>query len=192
MVKIIIRGVPDRQEYIDYLNRVLPEAEWCIDNRFNVEPDRRVRHMKNFIDALMMASDIPCVHMEEDVIITNDFINKLNFTINQRPNELIQFFSMRGDDIKKGSRYDNNYIMNQCFYLPAGYGKQIAEYYKSWGKLEELPSGSDLMINDWLKSRKEKYWIHVPSLVEHRVTMSMIDKRRPRKRQSKTFIDPIL
>jgi len=192
MVKIIIRGVPDRQEYIDYLNRVLPEAVWCMDTRFYTEPDSKIRHMKNFIDALMMGADIPCVHMEEDIIITKDFINKLNNVITQRPNELIQFFSMRGDDIKKGSRYDNNYIMNQCFYLPAGYGRQISEYYTRWDRLAELPSGSDLMINDWLKTRKEKYWIHVPSLVEHRVTRSMIEKRRPQRRQSKTFIDPVL
>lgn len=192
MVKIIIRGVPDRQEYIDYLNRVLPEAVWCMDTRFYTEPDSKIRHMKNFIDALMMGADIPCVHMEEDIIITKDFINKLNNVITQRPNELIQFFSMRGDDINKGSRYDNNYIMNQCFYLPAGYGRQIAEYYTRWDRLAELPSGSDLMINDWLKTRKEKYWIHVPSLVEHRVTRSMIEKRRPQRRQSKTFIDPVL
>jgi hypothetical protein len=192
MVKIIIRGVPDRQEYIDYLNRVLPEAVWCMDTRFYTEPDSKIRHMKNFIDALMMGADTPCVHMEEDIIITKDFINKLNNVITQRPNELIQFFSMRGDDIKKGSRYDNNYIMNQCFYLPAGYGRHIAEYYTRWDRLAELPSGSDLMINDWLKTRKEKYWIHVPSLVEHRVTRSMIEKRRPQRRQSKTFIDPVL
>ena len=193
MVRMIIRGVPDRTEYINYLKRVLPQAEWCIDKRYNDGSiSNLVKHMLNFIDALILAGDEPCLHLEEDIILTDDFINKINLVIGQRPNELIQFFSMRKADIKIGSRYDNNYMMNQCFYLPAGYSKLIANYYNIWDKKNKFPSGSDIMINDWLKTRKEKYWISVPSLVEHRVTKSMIDKRRSSKRQSKTFINPIL
>lgn len=48
-------------------------------------------------------------------------------------------------------------------------------------------SGLDLMVADWLKGRREKYWIHVPSLVQHRTLPSLIDSRRSTKRQSQTF-----
>jgi len=162
MVKIIIRSVPDRIEYINYLKRVLPEAEWCMDKRYNLNIDNKLKSMLNFIDALLMSGDEPCIHLEEDIIITKDFINKINSVINQRPNELIQFFSMRKADVEIGSRYDNNFMMNQCFYLPIGYGKLIANFYDTWNKKIDLPSGYDIMMNDWLKSRKEKYWISVP------------------------------
>lgn len=192
MVRMIIRGVPDRTEHINYLKRVLPEAEWCMDKRYHLDIDNKIKSTLNFIDALMIAGNEPCLHLEEDVIITNNFVEKINKAISERPNELIQFFSMRKADIEIGSRYDNNFMMNQCFYLPSGYGLLIAQYYNTWHRKDEFPGGYDMMMNDWLKTRKEKYWIHVPSLVEHRVAQSVADKRRSKNRQSKTFIDPVL
>ena len=78
-------------------------------------------------------------------------------------------------------------MMNQCFYLPELYSKSIYEYYTTWDKKEEHPTGYDILIADFLKSRKEKYWIHVPSLVQHRKVKSIINSRRGNNRQSKTF-----
>jgi len=193
MVRMIVRGVPDRIEYINYLKRVLPEAEFCIDKRYEDKTmSPKIKCALNFLDALMMAPNEPCIHMEEDIIITEDFLDKINYEISKRPNEVIQFFSMRKKDIEVGSRYDNNFIAALCFYVPAGYGKEMAEFYWKWDKLHIMPSGFDIMICDWLNKRKEKYWIHIPSLVEHRVSKSVIDSRRSSKRQSKTFVNPVL
>jgi len=182
-VKIIIRAVPERTEFIKYLRTNLPNAEWCFDKTRNA--------MDTFLDAMRMAGDDPCVHMEEDIILTQNFMTKLIGAVHERPNEVIQFFSMRKDDLTKGSRYDNNYLMNQCFYLPAGYSTAIHDYYQFWEDKEKHPTGTDSMICDYLKAGKEKYWIHVPSLVDHRVAKSMIDPRRSSKRQSLTFKDPV-
>jgi hypothetical protein len=183
-MKIIIRSVKDRTEFISYLQKNLPEAQWCFDKNHNA--------MDTFLDAMQMAGESPCVHMEEDIILTINFKEKLLAEIAKRPDEIIQFFSMRKDDLIIGSRYDRSYMMNQCFYLPAGYSQLIYNFYKTWDKKLEHPTGTDIMINDFLKSRKESYWIHVPNLVEHRIAKSMIDSRRSSKRQSKTFKDPIL
>ena len=60
--------------------------------------------------------------------------------------------------------------------------KYIAENYPI--VMPGFPNASDEDL------RKLAYWIHVPSLVQHRVAVSMIDSRRSSKRQSKTFIDP--
>jgi hypothetical protein len=40
---------------------------------------------------------------------------------------------------------------------------------------------------DWLATRGERYWLHVPSLVQHRVVPSVINRRRSSRRQSVTF-----
>ena len=138
-----------------------------------------------------MAGDDPCVHMEEDVILTQDFKAKIEAAIAERPHEAIQFFSMRKADVEVGSRYDNTFTGNLCFYLPAGYSRYVRDYHNEWpDRLVDL-NGYDLMMRAWLKSRKERYWVHIPSLVEHRVAKSVIDPRRSSKRQSFTFEDPV-
>ena len=184
-MRIIIKGMKERQPFIDYLRKYLPQAEWCMDEKND--------HMDTFLRALRMAGDEPCVHLEDDIILTENFYEKLTTAIKERPNNFIQFFSMRKADLEVGSRWDRSYLMNQCIYLPATYSNLIADFYEVWDKKIEHSSGSDLMINDWLKSRKEKYWIHIPNLVDHRISKSMIDKRRAStNRQSKTFERPVL
>lgn len=185
MVRIIIKAVPSRREFIDYLKINLPEAEFCMDQQQCA--------FDTFLRSLEMAGNEPCVHMEEDVIITKGFVKKIRAAINQKPFNLIQFFSMRKKDITEGSRWDNNYLMNQCFYAPPTYSKQLRQFYDVWAphKREQHPNGTDQMICDFLKSKKEKYWIHCPSLVDHRIARSAIDPRRSSKRQSLTFMDGV-
>jgi len=181
MTRLIIRAVPTRPDYIAYLEQRIPRAEWCMDETRNA--------MDTFLKALGMAGDGPAVHMEEDILLTQEFEAKLEAAIAERPGSLIQFFSMRGKDVTIGSRWDRSYMMNQCFYLPAGYSAMLREYWRRWDRKTEHPTGSDTMLNDWLHSRKEAYWIHCPSLVDHRVCQSQIDPRRSSKRQSKTFTE---
>ncbi len=47
------------------------------------------------------------------------------------------------------------------------------------------------MVADFLKERHMRYYIHVPSLVEHRIGKSLIDPRRSSRRQSLTFRDGV-
>lgn len=169
----------DRAPYIDYLTQQLPLAEWCFDQKRNA--------MDTFLRALEMAGQDAVVHMEDDTILSNGFMPRLKAAIAENPNKVIQFFSMRKADLTIGSRLDGSFMMGQCFYLPAGYSAAIRAYYPTWHNREKHPTGLDTMIADWLKSRREKYWIHVPSLVDHRDCKSLIDRRRSTKRQSLTF-----
>ena len=185
-MRIIIKAVRERKDFIDYLKKNLPNAEWCYDEKKDA--------MDTFLRSLDLAKNDACIHMEEDILLTKNFENKIKKVITQKPFNLIQFFSMRKADTEIGSRWDNNFLMNQCFYAPPNYSKLMLSYYPLWAKekLENHPNGTDLMVGDWLKSRKEKYWISVPSLVQHRISVSMIDKRRgSTNRQSKTFVDEI-
>ncbi len=181
--RIIIKAVPERQEYIDYLKVNLPEAEFCMDER--KDP------FDTFIRAFKMAGEDECVHMEEDVILTKNFYDKLSFCISQNPFNIIQFFSMRKADQRIGSRWDNNFIANLCTYYPYQYSYFLSEYYEHWAKTKngvENPTGTDTMVADWIKLKKLKYWIHVPNLVDHRIGKSTIDPRRgTTNRRSLTF-----
>jgi hypothetical protein len=185
VTRIIIRAVPERKEFIDYLRRNLPNAEWCVDDG----PNRNA--YDNFMRALAMAGDDPCVHMEEDVILTKDFWSKISQIISSNPDRVTQFFSMRSADLTTGSRWDNNFISTLCFYMP-GMNGEIMSYGKSWAGKAKDPTGFDLMVRDYLKSKKLRYWINIPSLVEHRIAKSVIDPRRSSKRQSRTFAEPML
>lgn len=178
-MRIIIRAVRERAEFIAYLQRELPSAEWCFDERRDA--------MDTFLRALNMAGDDPVVHMEEDVILCKGFLEKLEREIAARPENVVQFFSMRKADLEIGSRWDNNFLAALCFYLPAGYSRQILSFYDVWPRKAEHPTGLDLTVCDWLKARKEKYWIHVPNLVDHRIAKSAINPKRSTKRQSLTF-----
>lgn len=196
MTRIIIRAVPAwastrRRQSQKYLERLLPEAEWCIDSRYT-DPTLtgKQKSTLTFLAALRMAGDDPCVHMEDDVILTVDFRQKLEAVIEARPASIIQFFSMRKADREVGSRWDNAFMMNQCFYLPAGYSRLLADFHPTWERRIECPGGYDIMMQDWMRQRKERYWIHVPSLVEHREERSIAEPKRSPKRQSLTFEDP--
>lgn len=183
-MRYIIRAMTARQNCIDYLKKHLPEAEYLIDSGTSRE---------SFQKALALAGTDAVVQMEEDIWLTQNFKEKIESVIKEHPNEVIQFFSMRQADIDIGSRYEpgRTFMMNQCFYLPAGYSKEILEYFPRWPGLGIYVSANDIMIADFLKERKEKYFLHVPSLVDHRIGRSLINPRRPTKRTAKIFYDGV-
>jgi len=186
MTRIIVRAMPERAADVAYLRERLPDAEFCFDRTQNAKD--------TFLAALAMAGAEPCVHMEEDVILTRDFRAKLAAALAAHPDVLIQFFSMRKADLTVGSRWEpgRTFMMNQCFYLPAGYSAALLAYAATWPGWATDPTGYDLLLAAWLQEHKLRYWLHVPSLVQHRVERSLINPRRSSRRQSLTFTEPWL
>jgi hypothetical protein len=182
MTRIIVKACGGREENQAYLQRHLPDLEWC--------RDRHRDAWETFVRALEMAGRDACVHMEDDVILTQGFRDKVEAEIAARPDRVLQFFSMRGDDKKVGSRFDRTFIANLCTYYPPDYSRKLAGYAPVWPDRDLHPTGTDLMVRDWLRARKELYWIVVPNLVDHRVGQSLINPRRSSRRQSLTFRDP--
>lgn len=179
MTRVIIRAVKERQPYLDYLLDELPDAEVCYDTTRNA--------MNTFLDAVDLAGKDGVLYLEDDVILADQFRNRVESAISEMPQNVIQFFSMRKADLEIGSRWDNNFLMAQCFYFPPGLSAELAKYAKTWAGYSEHPTGLDTMICDFLRALKLKYWIHIPNLVDHRVGKSIIDPRRSSKRVSKTF-----
>ena len=182
MTRIIIRAVLNagRDEMIDYLKHKLPYAEFCYDRYRNCQ--------ETFIRANEAAGDDAVIHMEDDVILTVQFREKIEAAIAERPNDVIQFFSRQAADLAKGSRYIYKFIMGQCYYLPPGMSRKVAEFAKTWPHWEKHPGGIDYMIDDLRKQEKFRIWCHVPSLVQHRISPSLLSTRAM-KRQSQSFQD---
>lgn len=139
--------------------------------------------------ALAQAYGSGAVHLEDDIILCKDFYNKITKIINEHPNDVIQFFSMRKDDLTIGTRYilGSKFLMGQCFYIPESLSKDLYIYSYNWERIKEHPTGLDTMISDFLKLYKISYLNIVPNLVNHKCLKSRIDPRRSSKRQSLTF-----
>lgn len=180
-LRFLVRAVDERAKYVGRMCWALPELEvlWA-DGR---------DAMDTYLDAICRYPDEHVVHLEDDVILTVDFVSKLRRALVGHEGEVVQFFSMRRKDLEVGSRYDRTFMMTQCFHLPPGYGPEVEAFSRTWPNIRSDRGGIDMVLRDWLKSRKEPYWLHVPSLVEHRDLPSAISPRST-KRQSFTFQDP--
>jgi hypothetical protein len=177
-----VRG--KRLECIAYLQNNLVGAEWCFD-QINSGWDTMIR-------AFEMAGGSAAVHFEDDAVLCDWFSEKLEAAITERPNTIIQFFSMRPEDLTVGSRWDDQFMNCQCFYVPAGLNGPLAEYMRSADpvndkRIAKCKDPSDWAIRQWMRDRRMRYWIHVPNLVDHAVTVSLINPKRARARQSLTF-----
>tara|TARA_R110000822_G_scaffold24746_1_gene75144 strand:- start:1368 stop:1931 length:564 start_codon:yes stop_codon:yes gene_type:complete len=184
-MRYILRTCKGRESYVDYIAKQIPSVEICFDDRGGA--------MWNFIKSLEITGDDPVVNIEDDIVITKNFQEKAMAVINEKPDSVIQFFSMRKADKTIGSRWDSgaSYLMAQCTYFPSKVSKGLLAYSKKYDRIDHKSQPLDSMVADYLKKTKQRYWIHCPSLVDHRVGVSMIDSRRAKtNRQSFTFEDP--
>jgi len=143
-----------------------------------------------FRKVLAAVGEGPAVVLEDDVILAEHWRERVEAAVAEHPDVVIQFFSMRKADSEIGSRWEpgRSFLMNQCYYLPAGAAVELLAYTEDWStKRPEHPTGYDVAMASWMKDTGQKYWLHVPSLVQHEDWQSMINPRRPRNRQSQTF-----
>lgn len=122
-------------------------------------------------------------HLEDDVILAPDFTIRAMALIDMHGEMIIRGF---GTGHHHGLMAASSYLSNLCVWLPRGYGPAIAEFARTWNRLEEHPTGFDLVIRDWLVSRRERYWLEMPSLVQHHAGPSLLGARS-RYRTSPTF-----
>jgi len=182
MTRVIVRAVPWRTEGIQYLRERLPNAEFAMDEARNA--------MDTFVKAMRLNDRDPCVHLEDDALLCDGFMEKAQAVIDQRPDAVIQFFSRRKDDVVTGSRWDRHFSCTVAYYQPRHFAADILEYLPEWMRANpQHPTGFDITINDLLRMRKQPHWIQVPNLADHRVQVSAISSRRARARVSNTFKD---
>lgn len=157
----------------------------------NLQISLDIKHdaMGNFLNSMRM-TDKPCVHIEDDIELCDNFVEKITAAVNEYPNYIINFFSLRKEDYEIGKPHfvaGSRFMMNQCFYIPAGVGQQIADYYEQWVRKHEHPTGYDLLMADFMKDNKMRYVQWFPHLVNHIECKSLINPKRSSKRTDKNF-----
>ena len=198
---MIVQAVRDRAEMVEYLQERLPDLEVCWDTQGDA--------MMTFLAALRMSGDGPTLHLEDDVLLTEGFLGKVRAGIEvarkegeriSHPHPLVQFFSMRKADMGTGSRWDRRFLANCCWYAPPGFDRELLAFFPTWaprnatGRHSTMTysgrcAGTDTMVQAFLRERREPYWIHCPSLVQHRIGRSAVGPRSG-NRQSASFRDP--
>lgn len=186
-MRYVLCTTPGREAFRDYLVGRLHDLIVITD---------KVRSAREtFREALATADSEPTVFLQDDIILTRAFRSKVEQRIAQYGHDKVhQFFSMRRADRTVGTRREpgRTFMMAQCFYLPAGYARNALAFSYVWPGLQKHKAAIDTMLADLMKARRDHYWLHVPSLVQHRPCVSMIDPRRSRGRKSITFEDPDL
>lgn len=180
-MRYIMRTCIGREEYAAYMRGTI---DGLIELR-----DVKKDPVGNFVSALEAAGNYPCVHLEDDAILTDNFAAKAESIISDRPDMVCQFFSMRKADTEVGSRIEkgSTFIATLCFYVPAGMNRGLRAFFPKWDRWHEHPTGYDLTVADFLKKTKQDYYIHCPNLADHRVGKSAIAARRSSRRVSQTF-----
>ena len=77
--------------------------------------------------------------------------------------------------------------MNQCVYYPEGMSRDLLDYSEAWFEAGNGKIATDDLVALYLRNRGMDYYLHVPSLVDHRVGKSVSNPRRSSRRQSLTF-----
>ena len=173
-MKFVVQHVPgERKHLLSAILGILPDT---------LVVECRGNPMETFKRSLI--SDAHW-HFEDDIILAPDFADRSKRLVNDHPNMVIRAF---GIDNKNGLMPASTYLFNQAVFLPQGYGDMIAKFIDKWQRISEHPTGFDLVIRDWLVSRREKYWLESPSLVQHAQVKSLLGARST-KRQSKSFAE---
>jgi hypothetical protein len=184
MTRVITTAVQERAAIIPYLQQHITDLKvvWDIDRNA----------MHSFIRACHAANGDAVIRTEDDILLTVDFREKAEAVIDVHGDTPIQFFSRSPKELVRKSRMKpgSTFLWNQCFYLPAGMSEQIANHLPDWDQRVRHPTGYDLLMADYFRRNKINYWLSLPPLVQHLPGVSAIDRRRPRRRLSETFLDP--
>ena len=176
MTKIIIQATPKRKAYVDGLIQQLSDVKVVYDDGKGP--------MDTFLESLIEEAHI---HLEDDVILCEDFEVKAQQYIDAQPNNIINFFRM-GKNMERCCSA-STFSSTVGFYLPNNYGFRIKEFYGVWSKSEEgqkNPTGFDTLIRRYAIVQGLKYVMAIPNLVDHRQGPSELGPRNSNRR-SHTF-----
>ncbi len=185
MTRVIIRAVP-----------------WNIERAANARALKRATGGRivwdtthdaydTFLAALRFAAPGPAIHLEDDILLTSDWGRKVQEVIASHADEVVQFFSRRQADLTVGSRHcpGRDFLWATCFYVPGRLCQPMIDYCAHWeGRRPPPTTELDTSIGAFLADAREDYWLHVPSLVQHRRWKSVVRPGRSTHRQSATFV----
>lgn len=157
---------------------------------YNLEYEKLIdlehKPVKSFIDQLKYISQWDSVLLEDDLILCEDFKNKIENVIKQNPNKIINFFTRPNEWFTTHECMIFSY--NQCTYYPKGIGNIIAsEMLNIQTNNKSLPY--DLLESKALGELGISHIQYRPCLVQHIDNNSLIQGFTLNDRRSPYFID---
>ena len=175
----VIRAVEERKVFVEEIKKQIPESVVYYDT----ERDP----MKSYLYVCEhIIKGQPAVLMEDDIILTSNFKEKVEDVIHKYPNTLINFFSLSKKYLTPHYKKGREHCMAQCEYYPQGFSLEVVKAYKTWALKESEPNATDYLTG-YAWGNNKPYLVWVPSLVQHRQVKSVINPRRSTKRQSVSF-----
>lgn len=175
----VVRAVESRRMYVEEILKQIPEAVVYYDEHGDA--------MQSYLHVCRdIIKDKPAVLLEDDIILTSNFKQKIESVISEYPEILINFFSLSKKRQKPHFKVGREYCMNQCEYFPAGFAEKVVRAYETWPLKEKEPNAYDFLVG-YAWGYNKPYLVWCPSLVQHRQVKSIINPKRSSKRQSITF-----
>lgn len=178
----VIRAVREREHFVKEILKDIPEAIVYYDDVFHNAMDSYLYVCKNIVKGQ------PAVLLEDDVILTSNFKQKIEEVIEEYPEILIKFFDLGKTYKKPHFKKGREYCSNLCEYFPKGFSEKVCNKYEEWKAKDKgkNPTAYDYLVGyAWGENKPFLVWN--PSLVQHRDGKSQINPKRTAKRKSVTF-----
>ncbi len=185
-----LRTVPgERQEIVTYIKDRIPSVQLAKDGWGSA-----------FINMMMSyhiqsMAGVDAVHLEDDIVLTQDFEEKVAEAVEGKRGQIVQLFSIKHKrDQALGSRWESSstFSMNQCYCVPGVMAEALVAFHSGWQKRSSTGGGCDLVLREFMKAYRIRYFLHVPSLVQHLDLPILISPSPMRGRCSRTFERPDL
>lgn len=142
-----------------------------------------------FLRVLDAIGDDAAWVLEDDVDLCADWTTRAAEVVAAHPGMVIRAFSLGP---LTGPVPGLGFYSMACTFLPTGVARAIREFARTLPlrvrRSEALDQLHDHLVGLWLDAQGLDYWLHTPSLVQHRIGPSLIDPRgRGLDRQSPTF-----
>ena len=176
-----VRAIESRRHLVEKnILPYIPQATVYYDHSGN--------GMTGFLGACKAIGSQPCLTIEDDVILTSDFMRKALEVITQKPDTFISFFSLSKKLTESHWKKGSQFCATLAVYMPAGLAKACIDKYPLWQHYDRFtnPTAFDFLVG-YAWGPNKLYYVHCPSLVQHIIGKSAIDPRRSSKRVSVTF-----
>lgn len=163
--------------------RVLHNSFKQID--YEILLDEKHELMKLFPKWLLQISDDDVVLLEDDIVLCDNFKERIEKIINEHPNDIINFFET--PTVWYETRRKIDFTWNQCTYIPKDKLKLLGEEILKMTHFNGKPTPEGYM-RDILKRFNIEHIAYRPCLVQH-IDFDTFLNHRVESRRTPYFID---
>lgn len=158
---------------IKYFVRTTEERTFDYDLNYELLVDKEKKPVESFINQLRYISQYNSVLLEDDLILCENFKDKIEDVIRQYPNDIINFFYNPTSYFT--THYVTKYCWNQCTYYPKDIALKIADEMEKI--YNDSPSLQYDVIEDIALYRLGlTHVVYRPCLVQHIDKCSLIQE----------------